>query len=105
MDKLYFVPGCGSDLAVLAPGRLGAGERVFPAEPVPVIDMEGQRQHFRSARQPGEQRIGRRTGRTALGGEQLDHDRAFPRLYRRDAERETKRNAERACLDHAARLH
>jgi hypothetical protein len=32
-------------IAVLPPRGIGAGERVLPAEPVPVIDMERQRQH------------------------------------------------------------
>jgi len=66
--------------------------------------MEGQRQHLGTAGKPGEQRVGRWTGRAALGREQLDHDRAFARLYRRDAEREAKGKQESACFDHAAIL-
>ncbi len=49
-------------VAVLPPRRIGAGERVLPAEPVPVIDMKRQCQHIRPACEFGEQDIGGRAG-------------------------------------------
>ena len=49
-------------ITVLPPCRIGAGKRVLPAEPVPVIDVERQRQDIGSAGQLGEQGIGGRAG-------------------------------------------
>src|SRR5947209_4431521 len=66
-------------ITTLALGRSRAGERVLPAEPVPVVDMERECQHLRTARELGQQRIGRRTRGATLGGEELDNDRPFAR--------------------------
>jgi hypothetical protein len=44
--------------------------------------MEGQRQHIRTVREFGEQRIRRRTGRASFGGKQFHHDRPFRRIER-----------------------
>ncbi len=66
-------------------GRVrGAGERIGPAEVVPVIDVElegddvGARDGLTS-RERGEERIGGRAARAAFGGEELeDHRLALP---------------------------
>ena len=59
----------------LALGRGRRRKRIFPADIVPVIDMEGERQHVAPHRKLAEKRIGRRTGAAALRGEEFDHDR------------------------------
>src|SRR5262249_34490216 len=45
-------------LMILAFGGLTAGIGVFPPEPIPVIDMERQRQHIGTVRELGEQLVG-----------------------------------------------
>jgi hypothetical protein len=90
---------------VLPRSGLAAGIRVFPAESVPVIDMEGQRQHIGTVRELGEQLIGRRTGRAALRGEKLDHDRTLTGLRRADGDRQTDRKEKSAGFYHCVRLH
>ena len=65
----------GRLLLALARGVRGAGEAVFPAESVPVVDMESQRHRVglgRDARQPA---VGRRAGVATFRGVQLDHRR------------------------------
>jgi hypothetical protein len=62
-------------IAALAPGEVGAGEGVLPADVVPVVDMEGKGDHVPALRQLAKERVGRRAGAAALRGEQLDHDR------------------------------
>src|SRR5207237_7984040 len=74
-------------VAVLPPRRIGTGERVLPAEPVPIIDMERQGQQVRPAGELGEQSIGGRAGRAALGGEQLGDGGGVRRLQRRSPQR------------------
>src|SRR3546814_15477317 len=61
------------NIVALALGVLCGGEGILPADVVPVVDVERQRQHARLVGQLSEQRIGRRTGAAALRGEQLDH--------------------------------
>src|SRR5205085_74334 len=75
-------------IAALTLGRLRCRERVLPAELVPVIDVEAERDDIAAPRQLAEQRIGRRAGGTALRGEELDDRRAgFGRGRRHDQER------------------
>ena len=59
-------------------GRGLARERILPAEVVPVTDVKAERQDVALSRQLAQQRVGRRAGRAALRGEELDHDR--PRI-------------------------
>ena len=65
------VPGLGIGLLPLGIG-LGA-EGVRPADIVPVVDMVGEPDDIGPVGDVAEQRIGRRTGRAALAGEQLEH--------------------------------
>ena len=74
-------------VTVLALGRLVAGKRILPAESIPVIDVELQCQNIGTARELGKERVGRRTGRATLGGEELDQNRSFTRARGRDANR------------------
>jgi len=57
-------------------GKLGSPERVFPADVVPVVDVERERHHLIGPEALGEERrqpvIGRRAGIAAFGGIQLD---------------------------------
>jgi hypothetical protein len=92
-------------ITVLALGRLAAGKRILPAEPIPVVDMERQCQHIGTAREFGQQRVGRRTGRATLGGKKLDQNRPFTRPGGRDANRQAERKEKCEDLDHAMRLH
>src|SRR5690606_29188393 len=48
------------------------GERVRPAEIVPVVDMIGEGDDLALARQRLQRLVGGRAGRAALAGEQLD---------------------------------
>jgi len=60
-DDLRRVNRCEMEerrVAVLTLGRLVAGIRVLPAEPVPVIDVKRQGQHIGTAREFGEQLVG-----------------------------------------------
>jgi hypothetical protein len=90
---------------LLALGRLTAGKGILPAQPIPVIDMKRKCQHIRTAGELGKQRVGRRTGRATLGGEELDQNRPFTRARGRDANRQAERKEEQEDLDHAERLH
>ena len=77
----------GVDLAVAACVGISAltigvavqRQRVLPAQIIPIVDGQAQRDQRRIARQLAEQLVGGRTGRAALAGEQFD-DR--PRLGR-----------------------
>ena len=69
----------------LAPGDRVALARTSESRAAP-FDMERQRQHVRPGGELGEQRIGGRTGRAALGCEQLDEGRTFTRMQRGDPE-------------------
>src|ERR1051325_3762112 len=64
-------------IAAWALGRLRCRERVLPAELVPVIDVEAERDDIAAPRQLAEQSIGRRAGGAALRGEQFDDGRAI----------------------------
>ena len=74
----------GVDLAVAEPsgigflpvGRSRVRQRVLPAEIIPVADVKAERDHVAAPRQFAQQPVGRRAGRAALRGEQLDDDRA-----------------------------
>jgi hypothetical protein len=59
-------------VVALALGIVVAGQRVLPAQPVPDVDVERQGEDVVARGVLGQQRIGRRAGRTALAGEQLD---------------------------------
>ena len=63
--------GLGIGLLARREGRMG--QRVLPAEIIPVIHREGQGDDVGLAREIGQNRIGRRAGGAALAGEQLDH--------------------------------
>ena len=65
----------GMGVAVLARGEGRLGKGVGPADIVPVIDMQRQRDHVLAGRQFPDHRIGGRTGRTTLRGEKLHHHR------------------------------
>src|SRR3546814_9528433 len=58
------------NIVALALGVLCGGEGILPADVVPVVDVERQRQHARLVGQLSEQRIGRRTGAAALRSEE-----------------------------------
>jgi hypothetical protein len=67
-------------LLELRPAR--RGERIGPAEAVPIIDVEGQRNHRArgpAAAELGKQEVRRRTARASLRGDQLEHHRAAGR--------------------------
>src|SRR5262249_27709153 len=80
---------CG--VSLLALGRRSGGERVAPTEMVPVVYVPCESQDVRLSRQLSKQCIGGRAGGTALGCEQLQHDRMLrcrqPRAIRDCAER------------------
>src|SRR5437016_11717801 len=89
-DELRRVGGCAEEarIAALTLGRLRCRERILPAELVPVIDVEAERDDIAAPCQLAEQRIGRRAGGAALRGEELDDRRAgFRRGRRGDRER------------------
>jgi len=83
------LPAEQAGVGALAVGRLRRGERVLPAEAVPVIDVEAERDDVASARQFAEQRIGRRAGGASLRGEQFDDGRARFRLGERCAQQQS----------------
>jgi hypothetical protein len=70
-------------IAALAPGEIGMGEGVLPADIVPVVDVEGERDHVLAPRQLAEEGVGGRAGAAALRGEKLHHHRGA-RLAGRD---------------------
>src|SRR5207248_3100143 len=51
------------------------GKRVAPAEVIPIIDVERNRDHAFRALKLFHESVRRRTGRTALAREELDHNR------------------------------
>ena len=53
-------------------------EGVLPAEIVPVVDVQRQRDHPVEPGELGQQRIRRRAGRAALAGEEFEHHRSLP---------------------------
>ncbi len=69
------------DLPVAALGRISAlalgegvaGEGVAPAEIVPVVDRQAERDDVPALRQLAQNLVGRRTARATLAGEQLDN--------------------------------
>ena len=65
---------------LLARGVLRAGQRVLPAEVVPVVDGKRQGDDAGAIGVGLEQRVGRRAGRAALAREQLHHGRALRAL-------------------------
>ena len=69
-------PGIG----ILTLGVFLGGERVRPAEIVPVVDVIGQRHHMAGLRQFGRDGVGRRTGRAALAGEEFHNGKWALRL-------------------------
>ena len=70
-EDLPVAAGMGIGLLALGEGLMG--ERVLPAEIIPVIDRKGERHDIRLAGEIGQQRIGRRAGGAALAGEQFEH--------------------------------
>jgi hypothetical protein len=65
----------GARVAAL-PFRIRAlRERILPADIVPVVDVQAERQHVLPRCQLAEIGVGRRAGVAALAGEQLDHHR------------------------------
>src|SRR5947207_7904062 len=84
-DELRRVGGCAEEarIAALTLGRLRCRERALPAELVPVIDVEAERDDIAAPRQLAEQRIGRRAGGAALRSEELDDRRPGFRRGRR----------------------
>src|SRR5580704_16267710 len=67
-------------VVVLALGCLSQRKRVLPAQPVPISDVKRERQHVVAAvRHLVQVGVGRRTGRAALRGEQLNDDRTLRR--------------------------
>src|SRR6185312_12651994 len=60
-------------ISELARGPGGPGERVLPAEPVPVVDLEGEREHVRPTGDRPDIGLSRRACRAALTLEQFDH--------------------------------
>ena len=59
---------------------LARTERVFPADIVPVADMETQRQNAGLISQIGQKPVGRRASRAALRGLELNHREALIRM-------------------------
>jgi adenylate cyclase len=64
----------------LALGAVRRAQRVAPSEVVPVVDVERQGDDALPLTEFGQQGIGRRRGRAALTGKQLNHDRPPLRL-------------------------
>ena len=62
----------------------GDRQRVLPAEIIPIIDRETERNQARVLAEVAEQLVGRRTGRAALAGEQLDDGARLGTENRRD---------------------
>ncbi len=67
----------GAGIAPLTLGHIGAGERIPPAQRIPVIDMHRQRQDVLAGRQFAEVLIRRRAGIAGLGGKHFDHHQMF----------------------------
>jgi hypothetical protein len=51
----------------------GERERILPAEIIPIVDRQAHHHKRRIARQFAGKLVCRRTRRTSLAGEQLDH--------------------------------
>ncbi len=62
-------------IGFLPRGEGWAGEGILPAQIIPVIDVQRERDHPRLLGELAQQRIGGRAGRAALAGEKLDHHR------------------------------
>ena len=62
-------------IVALALGRRRTGEGVLPADVVPIVDVEGERDHVLAPRQLAEIGIRRRAGAATLRGVELDDDR------------------------------
>ena len=76
--------GQSGGVVLLAACEVGRGERIVPAEMVPIVDMLFESYDFRAIDgllfgQFLEQRIGRRATRTAFGSKQFDDDRSSGR--------------------------
>jgi hypothetical protein len=65
----------GAGIGALTFGERGVGEFVLPADVVPVIHMQSQRDHVVALCDLAQNAVGGRAGRTSLRGEQLDHHR------------------------------
>ena len=70
----------GLGIGLLARGVARPGERVPPAEIVPVVDVEREGDHVVAPGEIGEERVRRRTGGAALAGVELEHHRARLRM-------------------------
>jgi len=64
-------------VGALALGVIGAGEAVLPADVIPVIDVDRQRQQVVALGQLTEEGVGRWARRAALRGIELDHGQVF----------------------------
>ncbi len=64
----------GAGIGLLPVGETRVGETVGPADVVPVVDVQRQRNHLRVSGQGREVFVRRRAGRTALRGEEFHHD-------------------------------
>ena len=88
-------------IGALAFGELGGAEHILPADIIPVVDMQRQRDDIAAIGKPGQDLIRRRAGRTALRGIKLHHHGTLPLIVRHCQSRHAKPNGQRgtdACL-------
>ncbi len=77
--RINHVAATAVGIGFLAFGKFGFCENIFPADVIPVIHMQRQRDHITAFGQFPQQSIRRWAGRTALAGKQLDNDRCIAR--------------------------
>ncbi len=63
-------------ISLLAPGERGAGKDIGPADIIPVVNVERERDHVLARGKLVQERIRWGAGRTALRREKLDHNGA-----------------------------
>ena len=89
----------GAAIGALAGSGFGRRKRIVPADIVPVIDMERQRDHVVALRELRQVGIRRRAGRTSLRREQLDHDLFAPAGKRRGRENRAEQRTDQKFPD------
>src|SRR6056297_1214126 len=73
LRRVDHLPAAGARIGLLPRGEGPLGKDILPPDVVPVVHVQGQRDHVVPFTQLRQDFIRRRTGGTALRGEQLDH--------------------------------
>src|SRR5262249_5702012 len=88
LRRIYVAIAARLRVLALALGEVVTGERVLPAEIVPIIDRERKGENVFALRELAQKLIGGRTGGAPLTGKQL-HDRPWFR-QRREARQKSR---------------